>query len=120
MKDTKNKVIGIRVSEEEKKMLEQLARAEGEELSEYIRKRIFSPHIKYELKSYTVDTSKIEEEIMEVKTQGKKTLEAMEKLQGQVANIQPRCPKCDCIDWLTTMIFMVFQALIIYALIKFF
>ena len=117
MKDTKNKVIGIRVSEEEKKMLEQLARAEGEELSEYIRKRIFSPHIKYELKSYTVDTSKIEEE---VKTQGKKTLEVLEKLQGQIANIKPKCPECDCIDWLTTMIFMLFQALTIYALIKFF
>ncbi len=120
MKDTKNKVIGIRVSEEEKKMLEQLARAEGEELSEYIRKRIFSPHVKYELKSYAVDTSKIEEEIMKVKTQGKKTLEVLEKLQGQVANIKPKCPGCDCMDWLTTAIFMLVQAGLIYVLIKFF
>ena len=76
------KIIGFRVSEEERKLLEQLAAAENKELSDYIRERVFSSAVKYELKC---DSEREIREIRDIKqTLNNKTEELKELLTKQL------------------------------------
>ena len=131
MSKKSKKIIGFRVSEQEKKLLEQLAAAENKELSDYIRERIFSSAVKYELKcdsereirdiKQTINdkteelkellTKQLQEELNTVKSEIEKTqmrVKIAEKLIHQ---------KCD-VDLLKLFVLLTLQAIAVVLFIK--
>ena len=134
MSKKSKKIIGFRVSEQEKKLLEQLAAAENKELSDYIRERVFSSAVRYELKC---DSEREIREIRDIKqTINNKTEELKELLTKQLqkelnavkseiekTQIQVKIAeklihqKCD-VDLLKLFVLLTLQAIAVVLFIK--
>lgn len=125
------KIIGFRVSEEERELLERLAAAENKELSEYIRERVFADIIKYELKcscekekeelkqAINRETKQVKELLTEqLKEQLNDVKSEIELLQSLVSITEKTIHEKCTVDKLTLALFLFVQAAVIIFILK--
>ena len=125
------KIIGFRVSEEERELLERLAAAENKELSEYIRERVFADIINYELKcscekekeelkqAISSETKQVKELLTEqLKEQLNDVKSEIETLKKSINIVNSTLHKKCNVDMLTLAFFLFVQAAAIIFILK--